>query len=311
MKVLVTGGLGFIGSNLARELVKKGHEVSVIDNLMLGVLENVKDIEDKIQIIEGDVGRTEDLEKAGRPEILFHMAASSSSPMFQKDLKGCFRNNIEGFINVLDFAKASGTKKVIYASTSSIYGNNPTPLKEDDKVIPPNFYAVTKLTMEQIAHIFAKANGLECIGFRFMSVYGPREKAKGEFANLASQFLWAMMEGERPVLYGDGAQRRDFTHVDDIVQANILAMETSKKFGSEIFNIGAHKDYSLIELVEVINKVLGTKIEPEFVPNPVKETYIYTQLADLGKIQKELNYEPKVNLEVGIRKLAEFEKEKV
>ena len=304
MKILVTGGLGFIGSNLARALQDMGHEVSVIDNLLLGTKENVKDIKDKIQVIIGDVNKKEDLEKAGKPEIIFHMAASSSSPMFQEDLKGCYRNNIEGFINILEFARDSGTKKVIYASTSSIYGNNPTPLREDDKVIPPNYYSITKLDTEYTAHIFAKANNIECIGFRFMSVYGPGEKAKGKFANLASQFLWEMMAGRQPILYGDGTQRRDFTHVDDIVQANILAMETNKKFESTIFNIGESKDYSLLELVEIINKVLGTDIKPSFIPNSIKGTYIYTQLGDLTKIKKELGYEPQVSLEDGIRRLS-------
>jgi len=308
MKVLITGGLGFIGSNLAKALVGKGHEVSVIDNLLLGVRENVDNIKNKIQVIIGDVLKKEDLEKAGKSDIIFHFAASSSSPMFQEDLEGSYRNNIEGFINILEFARDSGTKKVIYASTSSIYGNNPTPLREDDKVIPPNYYSVTKLDMEYTAHIFSKASNLECIGFRFMSVYGPGEKSKGKFANLASQFLWEMMKGKRPVLYGDGTQRRDFTNVDDIVQANILAMESEKKFGSEIFNIGRYEDYSLIELVDVLNKVLGTDIKPEFIPNPVKETYIYTQLGDITKIKERLGYEPKVSLEDGLKRLAKTRK---
>lgn len=304
MKILITGGLGFIGSNLAKTLIKKGHEVSVIDNLLLGKPENVSNIKDKIQVIIGDVNKRNDLEKAGKPDIIFHFAASSSSPMFQEDLKGCYRNNIEGFINVLEFARDSKTKKVIYASTSSIYGNNQTPLREDDKVIPPNYYSVTKLDTEYTAHIFSKANDLECIGFRFMSVYGPGEKSKGKFANLASQFLWEMQEGKSPVLYGDGEQRRDFTYVEDIVQANILAMETEKKFGSTIFNIGENKDLSLLELVGIINKVLKTDIKPEFIPNPVKSGYIYTQLGDLTKINKELGYEPKVSLEEGLSRLA-------
>lgn len=308
MKVLITGGLGFIGSNLTKELVKRGHDVLVIDNLMLGKYENVEDIQDKIDIIEGDVNKKEDLKKARDIDIIFHFAGSSSAPMFQKDLRGSYRNNIEGFIRVLEFARDSGVKKVIYASTSSIYGNNPIPLKEDDKVISPNYYSVTKFAMEHTAHIFSKANKLECIGFRFMSVYGFGEKSKGIFANLVSQFLWDMIKGKQAILYGDGKQRRDFTYVDDIVQACILAMETDKKFGSTIFNIGTRKDYSLVEVVEIINKVLNKDIRPKCVPNPIKDTYIYTQLADLTKIEKELGYKPTVSLEEGIKRLAEFEK---
>jgi len=308
MKVLVTGGLGFIGSNLSAKLVEDGHEVFIIDNLLLGRHENVEKIKDKVTVIEGDVNKEVDLDKVGSVDIIFHLAASSSAPMFEKDLKAAYYNNIIGHVSVLKWAKKVGAKKVIYASTSSIYGNNPIPLKESDVVTPPNYYSITKFAQEHTSHVFSRVHGLESIGFRFMSVYGPNEKTKGHFANLVSQFIWDMVKGKAPILYGDGTQRRDFTYVQDIVQALLLAMNTEKRFGSEVFNIGTNKDYSLLEMVEIINKANGTEIKPELIPNPVKEGYVMTQLASLDKVSLELGYKPTVSLEDGIKILVDMEK---
>lgn len=302
-KVLITGGLGFIGSNLARYLLSLNYQVAILDNLLLGKRENVKDIKDKIKIITGDVRNSKDLEKAKDIDYVVHLASSSASPMFWDNLRGSVSNNIDGFLSVLEYAKKHRIKKVLYATTSSIYANNKVPLREDDKVIPPNFYSVTKLAMEYISEIFSRTYGLECMGFRFMSVYGPGEQSKGRFANLASQFLWKMKKGERPIIYGDGEQRRDFTNVTDVCRAIELGIACKKKFGSIIFNIGSGKDYSLLELVGIINKVLGKSIKPKLVKNPMKENYIYTQFADLTKVKRDLEYRPLVSLEDGLREI--------
>lgn len=303
-KVLITGGLGFIGSNLAGYLLNLGYKVTVLDNLMLGKKDNVNDIKDKIKIIIGDVRNIRDLEKAKNIDYIVHLASSSASPMFWDNLRGSVNNNIDGYISVLEYAKKINAKKVIYATTSSIYGNNKTPLKEEDRVIPPNFYSVTKLAMEYISNIYSATYGVECMGFRFMSVYGPGEKSKGKFANLASQFLWRMKKDERPIIYGDGEQRRDFTYISDVCRAIELGISCKKKFGSIVFNLGNGKDYSLLELVEIINKVLDKSIKPKLINNPMKENYIYTQFADLTKIKKELGYKPSINLEEGIKNLS-------
>ena len=305
-KVLITGGLGFIGSNLAHYLLSKGFEISLIDNLLLGSTENVSDIKDKIEVIIGDVRNEKDMEKAKNIDYIVHLASSSASPMFWEDLRGSITNNIDGYLAVLEYAKKFNIKKVVYATTSSIYGNNHTPLKEETSVIPPNFYSVSKLSIEYLSDIYNKTYGLECIGFRFMSVYGPGEKSKGKYANLASQFLWQMQEGKRPVIYGDGKQRRDFTNVIDICRAIELGIECRKNFGSRVFNIGSGKDYSLIELVEIINNLLRINLKPIFIKNPMKEGYIYTQLADLTRIKKELGYKPSVPLAEGLRKIKGF-----
>ena len=305
-KVLITGGLGFIGSNLAHYLLSKGFEISLIDNLLLGSTENVSDIKDKIEVIIGDVRNEKDMEKAKNIDYIVHLASSSASPMFWEDLRGSITNNIDGYLAVLEYAKKFNIKKVVYATTSSIYGNNHTPLKEETSVIPPNFYSVSKLSIEYLSDIYNKTYGLECIGFRFMSVYGKGEKSKGKYANLASQFLWQMQEGKRPVIYGDGKQRRDFTNVIDICRAIELGIECRKNFGSRVFNIGSGKDYSLIELVEIINNLLRINLKPIFIKNPMKEGYIYTQLADLTRIKRELGYKPSVPLAEGLRKIKDL-----
>jgi len=301
VKILVTGGAGFIGSNFCNIMAEKGHDVTAFDDLSLGKKENLTE---KVKFVQGDVKNRADLEKAGKDfEYIVHLAASSSAPMFEKDLRYAFENNILGHIDVLDFARDIKAKKVLFASTSSIYGNNPTPLTEDQSVVPPNFYSVTKHAQEEASGVYQKRYGVEIIGFRFMSIYGPREEHKTTFANLVSQFIWGMMKNEEPVLYGDGTQERDFTNVRDVVQGIELGMLTEKKYGFTVFNIGTNKAVNLIQLVELINKVLGTKIKPKFIANPVKEGYIKVQLADIGKIARELGYKPTVELEDGIAEI--------
>ena len=304
MKILVTGGAGFIGSNLTERLVEEGHKVVVLDNIndkfSLGKIENLEKVKNKITFVDGDLRNEEDVNKAGKGcEVIFNQAAASSSPMFHEDVAAAVKTNTDGFVNVLECGRKNNAK-VIYASTSSVYGNNPTPLNENQKIIPPNIYAVTKFFNENVARLYNQLYGIHCIGLRYMSVYGHNEKGKGEFANLASQFLWKMQNGEKPVLYGDGSQKRDFTFVKDIVKANVLAI---KHEGEDVFNVGTGESVSLIDLVGIINKILGTNIEPEFVENKVKN-YINDQKADLTKIREKLGYEPEYDLEKGLREIS-------
>jgi len=251
------------------------------------------------------------LESAGGNfDYIVHLAASSSAPMFSEDMYWAYQNNVCGHIRVMQFAKDIGVKKFMFASTSSIYGNNPVPLTEDQEVVPPNHYSVTKFAQEGASRVFSKAENMEIIAFRFMSVYGINEDHKKTFANLASQFTWDILNGKQPELYGDGTQKRDFTNVKDVVQGIELAMNTDKKYGFTIFNIGTNKAITLVELVELINKVAGTDIKPKFVENPVREGYVRTQLADINKISKELGFEPKVELEEGLKEIIDKLKSK-
>ncbi len=295
MKILVTGGAGFIGSNIVEALIDE-HDVSVLDNFFLGRKENLSQVLDSVELIEGNILDEGLLKKVTNVDIVFHEAAVSSSPMFMKDLKKGVSVNVIGFVNVLNACKENNVRKLIFASTSSIYGNNPIPLSEDQRVIPPNFYAVTKLAMEHLAEVFYKTYSLPYIGFRYMSVYGPHEEAKNVYANLVSQFLWKMKKDEPPEIYGDGEQRRDFTYVKDVVQANLLAI----KKGQGVYNVGSGRSHSLNELVDILNKILGKNIKPKYMENPIKG-YIYNQLGDLTKVSKDLGYKPKYDLETGIR----------
>ena len=303
MKILITGGAGFIGSNIAESLVNENHEVVILDKFILGSLENLKKIKDKVTIVTGDITDKKTVFDASNGcDIIFNEAAASSSPMFKEDLAGSVKINVEGFVNVLDAARKNDSK-VIYASTSSVYGDNITPLTENQTINPPNFYAATKFADEHLARIYTSEYGITTTGFRYMSVYGPHEKAKNTFANLVSQFLWDMKKSISPIIYGDGKQTRDFIFVKDIVKANLLAMNlTGAK--SEIINAGTGRATDMNELIAIINNTLNTKITAKYIENPVKN-YIPTQLASIKKAKEILDFEAKVSLEDGIKRLNE------
>lgn len=302
-KILITGGAGFVGSNAANQFVRDGHQVIALDNLSLGRKEN---LDPGVQFIEGDVKNQADLEKAGAVDYIIHLAASSSAPMFVDDLIGTYENNIIGHNRVLEYARAIEAKKVLFASTSSIYGNNPIPLTEDQAVTPPNFYSVTKHCQEETSLIYNQVHGLEIIAFRFMSVYGPREEHKGRFANLVSQFIWGMEQGRQPTIYGDGTQTRDLTNVRDLIQAFKLAMETEKRFGFTVFNVGTSEAINMIELMKILNDAMGTSIEGKLIENPIKTGYVQDQQADLTKISRELGYKPTVTIAEGVKEIIEY-----
>ena len=299
-RILVTGGAGFIGSNFCNSRCER-YDIVALDNLLLG---DPQHLSTSVKFVEGDAANRETLDSLGSFEYIVHFAGTSSAPMFHRDMVGAYRNSILSFLEVLEYANRTGAKKVLYASTSSLYGNTPPPLTEDQPPVPTNHYAVTKIAMENISACYQKTHPqLEVIGFRFMSVYGPNEEHKGIYANLISQFIWAMQRGEQPLVYGDGTQTRDFTNVQDVIQGIALAMETEKKLGNQIFNIGRGESMTVLELVDVINKILGTTIKPRYIENPVVENYIRLQQADITKIRTTLGYSPSVSLEDGIRKI--------
>jgi UDP-N-acetylglucosamine 4-epimerase len=198
MRVLVTGGAGFIGSNISEALVERGHDVVVLDNFFMGRKENLSGILDKLEFIEGSITDENLINKAAKGvDVICNQAAASSSPMFSlEDLRNSMNTNIDGFNIILKAAVENNVKRVVYASTSSIYGNNPPPLREDMKVIPPNFYAATKIMNEYSAILFSQIHDLETVGLRYMSVYGRHEEGKTIYANLVTQFLWAMQKSQ-------------------------------------------------------------------------------------------------------------------
>jgi len=302
MRILITGGAGFIGSNFSN-INKDRYTIVALDNLFLGAPSN---LDPDVTFIKGDACRVEDLTACGDQfDAVIHFAGTSSAPMFMDDgfVYG-YVNAVESFVRTLDFARKAGAKKFLYASTSSIYGNNPIPLVETQQVTPLNHYAATKFLYEHCAQCYNKVYPeMELIGFRFMSVYGPNEESKGRYANMITQFTWDVARGLQPIIYGTGDQFRDFTNVKDIVQAIKLALETDRPIGNRVYNIGRGESTSFNDILRVINKVLGTNVDPIYIENPVKEGYVQGQHADIGLIQKELGFAPMVGLQEGIEDL--------
>ena len=206
---------------------------------------------------------------------------------------------INDAISVFEFAKKMDAK-VVFASSSSLYNGLPTPNREDMDVMVADYYAEARLGIERIAELYHKLYGINVVGLRFFSVYGPHERAKGIYANIVSQFLWEMQDGKTPVIYGDGEQTRDFTFVGDVVRACILAM---KKDVSGAFNVGTGVSHSFNDVVVTLNDILGTDIEPQHINNPVKN-YVAHTLADLTKVKAALGFRSEYSLEEGIREIA-------
>lgn len=299
-RILVTGGAGFIGSNFCNTHCET-HDVTALDNLFLGDSTHLRP---EVTYAQGDSADGSTLDALGTFDCIVHFAGTSSAPMFADHIVNAYRNSILSFLEVLEFAKRTGVRKVLFASTSSLYGNTTPPLTETQPPLPTNHYSTTKIAMEHIAECYQRTHPtMDIVGFRFMSIYGPHEEHKGIYANLISQFLWGMMRGERPIVYGDGTQTRDFTNVMDVVQAITRAMERDEALGFQIFNIGTGTSTNLLEVIRCINDALGTSIEPQLIENPVKETYVRSQLADISKIRTMLGYEPTISLEEGIRLL--------
>lgn len=295
MSVLVTGGAGFIGSNLVEELLASGIDVVVLDNLSTGSLENLEGGSRNLEVIEASCL---DLPKLDiRPDGIYHLGIPSSSPMYKKDpfLVG---EAINGMITILELAKKTGSR-VVYASTSSLYSGQTPPHREEMEVLVTDYYTEARFSMERLAELYRKLFGVEAIGMRFFSVYGPHEAAKKQYANIVTQFLWEMMAGRAPVIYGDGTQTRDFVYVKDVVRALRLAMG-SDYVGA--LNVGTGKSYSFNEVAEILANRMGLSLEAEHVENPIKN-YVAHTLANTSKAEEVLGFRAEHSLEMGIDEL--------
>jgi UDP-glucose 4-epimerase len=223
--------------------------------------------------------------------------------MFETGLADAFRNNVTGFLRVLEQARLRGIKQLVYASTSLVYGNVDPPLRESGPTDDLNFYALSKHTMENIARLFYAERGMTSVGLRFMSVYGPRENHKGRMANLVSQFIWDIEAGRAPVIYGSGTQTRDFTSVWDVAAAIERFLARPGDGGARVFNVGAGVATSLNELVERLSAVMGVPVAPVYVPIPVGRAYNRSQVASIDAIRRENGWKPAVSLEAGVREI--------
>ncbi|APE95294.1 NAD-dependent epimerase/dehydratase family protein [Halodesulfurarchaeum formicicum] len=300
-RVLVTGGAGFIGSNLANTLAAD-NEVIVVDDLFLGTAENLIDQVDfrERSVLEDDLPTDVD--------VLFHLAALSSMQMHEDDPQRGARVNVEGFVNTVEQFVQDGGETVVYATTSSIYGDRTEPSPESMSVEARTGYEASKLARERYAEYYDNYyEDVTMAGLRYFSVYqgmaGGAEGHKGEFANIIAQFADDIANGNSPKIYGDGTQTRDFTHVEDVVDATIRAAENDL---SGIFNVGTGTQHSFDTVVEMLNDALGTEVAPEYVENPIPEDiYVHDTLADATRMQEATGWEPSISFEAGIERVCE------
>lgn len=308
MNVLLTGGAGFIGSHIAEHLLKTDvAKIRIIDNLSTGKMENIQFLLDKYDNIEfmyGDISNIELCRKAVKNmNVICHQAALGSVPRSVNDPLASHISNVNGFLNILVSAKEEGIKRVVYASSSSVYGDHPVLPKVEENtgtVLSP--YAATKLIDEIYAGVFTRCYNMECIGFRYFNVFGPRQDPNGVYAAVIPKFLKLMQEGKQPIINGNGSFSRDFTYIDNVVNANILAITTNNTecFG-KAFNIGAGGRISLLGLIDELNRAMGTNIEPVF--GKSRKGDIPHSNANISKAKKMLGYNPNVTFIEGIKKI--------
>ncbi|ESP90038.1 NAD-dependent epimerase/dehydratase family protein [Candidatus Halobonum tyrrellensis] len=297
-RILVTGGAGFIGSNLANTLAAD-NDVVALDNGYLGTPENLVD---EVEFVDADVL---DDELPTDVDVVFHLAALSSRQMLEENPRLGARVNVEGFVNVVEQARADGCETVVYASTSSAYGSRTEPSSEGMDLTAATGYDASMLGRERYAEYYNEFyDDLSVAGTRFFSVYqgyGGTEAHKGEYANTISQFADKIADGESPVLWGDGSQTRDFTHVSDIVRG----LETIADHElAGVYNLGTGEPYSFNEMVDLINDVLGTDVDPEYEPIPL-ENYVHDTCADISKVREATGWEPEVSFEEGVKQVCE------
>jgi nucleoside-diphosphate-sugar epimerase len=302
MDYLVTGGAGFIGSNIAEHLIRQGRSVRVLDNFSSGKRENVRPFADKAEIVEGDLRDPKSIQQAVTGvRFVLHLGAMPSVIRSVEDPRATHEANITGTLNLLLAAHGAGVKRIVFSSSSSVYGDTPTlPKREDMPSSPLSPYAVHKITGEYYCRVFWQLYGLETIALRYFNVFGPRQDPQSQYAAVIPRFITAILKDESPTIFGDGKQTRDFSHVENVIEANVRACEASKEALGESFNIACGGRISLLELVETVNKILGKSIKPKF--DPARPGDILHSQADILKAEKLLGWKPRVSFPDGIAK---------
>jgi len=299
-RYLVTGGAGFIGSNIVEELVRRGERVRILDNFSTGKRENIALFLEDIELIEGDLRCLSTVRQAAEGvDYILHQGAFPSVQRSIDNPLDTDECNVRGTLNLLVAARDAGVRRVVYASSSSVYGDTPTlPKIEDMKPAPLSPYAVSKLAGEHYCRVFYQVYGLETVALRYFNVFGPRQDPTSQYAAVIPKFVTAMLKGEQPVIYGDGEQSRDFGYVTNAVQANLLAA-TAPNVGGQVFNIACGQRYSLLDLVAAINRILGTDIVPLHTAPRVGD--VKHSLADISRAREMLGYQAEVGFEEGLR----------
>jgi UDP-glucose 4-epimerase len=302
MDYLITGGAGFIGSNIAEYLVGRGCRVRVFDNFSTGKRANVQSFATKAEIFEGDLCDARSIEEAVRGvRYVLHLGAIPSVPRSVENPQATNEVNITGTVNLLVAARDAGVKRVVFTSSSSVYGDTPTlPKRENMPPSPLSPYAVHKITGEYYAAIFWRLYGLETVSLRYFNVFGPRQDPQSQYAAVIPRFITAILRDQAPVIFGDGSQTRDFSHVENIIEANRLACEAPNEALGQSFNIACGGRISLLDLVATVNKILGKNVKPKLDP-PRPGDILHSQ-ADIAKAEKLLGWKPVVTFPEGIAK---------
>lgn len=302
---LVTGGAGFIGSNIVSELVRRGEKVRVIDNFCEGKKENLENVMKDIELVEGDIRDMEILCSVVKGvDYILHQAALRSVPRSVNDPVSTNEVNITGTLNVLIAAKEAKLKRVVFASSSSIYGDTERfPQSEDDVPSPISPYAASKIAGEYYCRIFSKIYDLETVSLRYFNVFGPKQDPLSEYAAVIPKFILSALDGEELEIHGDGLQSRDFTYIDNVVEANILSA-TTPNISGEVFNIACGNSYSIIDIKNTIEEILGKKLK--YYHTPERKGDVRKTWADIRKAERLLGLKVKIDFKEGLRRTAEF-----
>ncbi len=302
---LVTGGAGFIGSNIVAELVQRGQKVTVFDNFATGKRENLAPFLSAITLYEGDVRNFDQVREAvDGVDYVLHQAALPSVPRSVQDPVTSNQVNVDGTLNVLVAARDVKAKRFVYASSSSVYGDSPTLPKVED--MPPNPlspYAVSKLAAERYCQVFASLYGLETVALRYFNIFGPRQDPTSQYSAVVPRFITALMQGDAPVIHGDGRQSRDFTFVANAVHANLLACEAPGVAG-QVFNVACGTRFSLLELLDTLQQIMRVKIPPKHEAERAGD--VRHSLAGIEKISSAMQYEVKHTFRQGLERTVEY-----
>ena len=304
---LVTGGAGFIGAHIVEELVRRGEQVRVLDNFSTGKRDSLTPLLDSIELIEGDMRSYHIVREAvDGVEFILHQGALPSVPRSINDPITTNDVCVGGTLNILDAARDAGVKRVVYASSSSVYGENKAlPKREDMMPQPISPYAVAKLAGERYCHVFSRTYGLETVALRYFNVFGPRQDPQSAYAAFIPKFITGMLEGKELVLDGDGTQSRDFTYVSNVVEANLLAVE-AEGVGGEVFNVACGGSLSLNEVIGHLQEMLG--VVGKITYGCMRVGDVPKSLADIGKAREGLGYEPRVAVKEGLEQTVRWYK---
>jgi UDP-glucose 4-epimerase len=298
--VLVTGGAGFIGSHLVDALLNEGRRVRVVDNLSTGHRKNLDHVAGRFEWVEGDLADFDVCRRATEgAEFVFHQAAIPSVPRSVREPLLSHATGPTATLNLLEAARQAGARRFLFAASSAAYGDTEELPKHEGMLPRPlSPYAAGKLAAEHYVAVYAKTMGLDGVSLRYFNVFGPRQDPSSQYSGVISRFSQMMRRGERPLIFGDGGQTRDFTYVENVVAANLAAMRSERPLGGEAFNVGTGGRVSLLELVEAINRVLGTDLQPRF--EPAREGDVRDSQASLDRVRAAIGFEPVVDFEEGL-----------